>query len=306
MKRTALWVAALSALLILVTACGGSRQSTKSKLAGEIRIDGSSTVFPITEAVAEEFKKVHPNVRVPVGVSGTGGGFKKWAKGEIDINNSSRPIKESEAAEATGNGITAVEIPVAYDGLSVVVHKDNNFLTCITMADLKKIWDTNSTVKLWSDVNPAYPAENIRLYGPGTDSGTFDYFTEEVNGKSQQSRSDFTASEDDHILVEGVAGNRFSLGYFGYAYYVESKSKVKLVQVDKGKGCVEPNDATIADLTYPLARFIYIYPSAKSMEREEVKEFVKFYLQQATELVSEVGYTPLPKRLYDEQLAKIK
>lgn len=325
MKRYLSMAAAVTAVALLVTACGSKANDTKtpagsttepakqeapkqteSKLTGEIKIDGSSTVFPITEAVAEEFMKVNKNVKVSVGLSGTSGGFKKWVKGETDINDASRVIKDSEIKEAKALGIEHIEIPVAYDGLSVVVHKDNTFLKCITKAELNKIWAKDSKVKMWNEVNPAWPAEEIKLYGPGTDSGTFEYFTEYVNAKARESRADYTASEDDNVLVQGIAGNKGALGYFGYAYYLENKSKIRAVAVDGGKGCVEPTDETIGKLSYPISRLIYIYPSNKAMERTEVKEFVKFYLTNAAKLVKEVGYTSLPAQMYTDSLGKIK
>ncbi|HYG60565.1 MAG TPA: PstS family phosphate ABC transporter substrate-binding protein [Symbiobacteriaceae bacterium] len=303
--------AALTAVALMVSACGGEKpaegpKDEAPKFTGEIKIDGSSTVFPITEAVAEDFMKQYKDVKVSVGISGTSGGFKKWVKGETDINDASRPIKASEVEEAKKVGYEAIELPVAYDGLSVVVHKDNTWLQCITTAELKAIWDKDSTVKKWNEVNPAWPDQEIKLYGPGTDSGTFEYFTEHINGKALQSRADYTASEDDNVLVQGVSGNKGSLGYFGYAYYVEHAAKIRAVAIDGGKGCVEPKDETISGLTYPLARLIYIYPSSKAMERPEVKEFVKFYLQNAPKLVAEVKYTPLAQAKYDEALAKVK
>lgn len=316
MKRFLMTTAALTALVMTLTACGGTKtEETKqtetakpaeSKLSGTIKIDGSSTVGPISIAVAEEFRKLHKNVEVPVGISGSSGGFKKWVKGETDINDSSRKIKQSEIDEVKKLGFDAVEMPVAYDGLSVVVNKENTWLKCITTAELKKIWDKGSTVKKWSEVNPAWPAEEIKLYGPGTDSGTFEYFTEHINGKAMQSRADYAASEDDNVLVQGVAGNKGGMGYFGYAYYVENKSKIRALAIDGGKGCIEPNDETIAKLTYPIARFIYIYPSTKAMERPEVKEFLRFYMQNGAELSAQVGYTPLPAKMYEENLAKVK
>lgn len=324
MKRSLVLMTGLMALMLSVTACGGTTapaagsgsstgQETKienthtgPKLSGEIRIDGSSTVFPITEAVAEEFMKIHKDVKISVGFSGTSGGFKKWLRGETDINNSSRAIKPNEVDEAKKAGIEYFEIPVAYDGLSVVVNKENTWLTCITVDELNKIWNKDSTAKRWNEINPAWPNEEFKLYGPGTDSGTFDYFTEFVNKKSGNSRSDFTASEDDHVLVEGVAGNKNSMGYFGYAYYVESQSKMRALAVDGGKGCVEPKDQSIADLTYPIARFIYIHPTKAAMARPEVTEFVRFYLQNAPALVKQVGYTPLGQKLYEAELAKLK
>ncbi|MFZ5817723.1 MAG: PstS family phosphate ABC transporter substrate-binding protein [Bacillota bacterium] len=318
MKRFLATTAMLTALAITLTACGGQKAATETpasgnnsqpatpKLSGSIKIDGSSTVGPISIAVAEEFMKIHKDVKVSVGISGSSGGFKKWVKGEIDINDSSRKIKDSEVQEAKKNGFEAVEMPVAYDGLSVVVSKENTWLKCITRDELKKIWDKGSTVKKWSEVNPSWPDEEIKLYGAGTDSGTFEYFTEYVNGKAMQSRADYTASEDDNVLVQGVSGNKNSLGYFGYAYYIENKDKIRAVAVDGGKGCVEPNDETIANLTYPIARLIYIYPSTKAMERPEVKEFLTFYNQHGAELSKQVGYTPLPAKMYQENLAKIK
>lgn len=319
MKRTLVTTAALTALALTLTACGAKTEATKPgadkqepakqegpKLSGEIKIDGSSTVGPVSMAVAEEFMKKNKDVKVPVGISGTSGGFKKWVKGEIDIAGASRKIKDSEKEEATKSGIEGLELPVAYDGLSVVVNKDNAFLKCITTAELKKIWDKDSTVKKWNEVNPAWPAEEIKLYGPGTDSGTFEYFTEAINGKAKQSRADYTASEDDNVLVQGVAGNKGAMGYFGYAYYIENKAKLRAVPIDAGKGCVEPTDETIGNLSYPLARLIYIYPSTKSLARPEVKEFVKFYMQNGAQLSKQVGYTPLPAKMYEENLAKVK
>lgn len=306
MKRLKSLVTLVIAAL-LVTACGGAKPDAgAAKLTGEVKIDGSSTVFPITEAIAEDFQGQYPGVKVPVGVSGSSGGFKKWVRGEIDINNSSRAIKESEINDAKTAGVQPIELPVAYDGLSVIVNKDNTWMQCITMAELKKLWDTGSTVKRWSEVNPAWPGEEVKLYGPGTDSGTFEYFTEHVNGKAGRSRADYTASEDDNVLVQGVSGNKNAMGYFGYAYYLENKDKIRAVAVDGGKGCVEPNDTTIADLSYPIARLIYIYPSTKSLERPEVKEFVTYYLKNAPKIAAEVGYTALPQQMYEEGLAKLK
>lgn len=316
MKRSLTMVAALSALMMVVTACGGKNSTPASgepapkgeekKLAGTIKIDGSSTVYPITEAVAEEFMKKHKGVNVTVGFSGTSAGFKKWLAKETDINDASRMIKSTEKEEAEKAGIKYTEIAVAYDGLSVVVSKENTWLKCITKDELKKIWDKGSAVKRWNEVNPAWPNEEIKLYGPGADSGTFDYFTEYVNGKAGQSRADYTASEDDNVLVNGVAGNKNSLGYFGFAYYHENAGKMRAVAVDAGKGCVEPKDETIANATYPIARTAYIYVNNTALEREEVKEFTTFYLQQAPKLVPAVGYTALPQKMYDEGLAKLK
>lgn len=275
-------------------------------LSGTIRIDGSSTVFPISEAVAEEFQKLHKDVRVTVGISGTGGGMKKFANGEIDIADASRPQKPAEAEAARARGLEGIQLPVAYDGISVVVNPQNTFVDCLTTAELKKIWDQGSQVRTWKDVRPEWPAEPLKLYGPGTDSGTFDYFTEHINGKEKQSRTDYTASEDDNVLVKGVSGDRNALGYFGYAYYEENRSSLKAVKVDGGKGCVAPSTGTINDGTYPISRQIYIYPEKNALRRPEVAEFVKFYLTSAPRLVPQVKYVPLPDRLYQEGLAKVE
>lgn len=311
-------LAVVTALALVITACAQPQEQPapapdtqapaqpEMKLSGEIQIDGSSTVFPITEAVAEEFQKLHPDVRIPVGVSGTGGGFKKFTTGETDISDASRPIKSSEADAARQNGIEYIELPVAYDGLSILVNPANDFVQCLTVNELKRIWAPGSTITAWNQVRPEWPAETIKLYGPGTDSGTFDYFTEEIVGESKASRSDYTASEDDNVLVTGIAGDRYALGYFGYAYYAENADKLKLVAVDGGSGCVAPSDATIEDGTYsPLARPIFIYVSQKSLQRPEVKEFVKFYLTEGPELVKEIGYHPLPQARYDEGLKRV-
>lgn len=279
------------------------------KLSGAVKIDGSSTVFPISEAVSEEFQKLHREVKVTVGISGTGGGFKKFCNGETDISDASRPIKSSEKDACAKNGIEYIELPVAYDGLSVMANPKNEFITCLTTAELKKIWEPGSTVQYWSDVRGEWPREKIKLFGPGTDSGTFDYFTEAINHKEKASRSDYVASEDDNVLVQGIAGEKYALGYFGYAYYVENRDKLKLVGIDegKGRGCVLPSEQSINDGTYsPLSRLIFIYPNKKSLQRSEVKEFVRFYLVEAPKLVKQVGYMPLPKEKYEESLGKIQ
>lgn len=269
--------------------------------ATQVKIDGSSTVFPITEAVAEEFGAKNPKIRVTVGTSGTGGGFAKFAKGEIDINNASRVIKDSEAKEAKKNGIDFMPVPVAHDGIVIVVNKANTWAQKITTEQLKKLWQPDSQVKTWKDLDPSWPAEKILLFGPGTDSGTFDYFTEAINGKAQLSRKDFTQSEDDNVLVNGVSGNKNALGYFGYAYFVGHKAKLRALPVDNGKGAIEPNDKTINDESYaPLSRIIYIYVSKKAAKRQEVKDFVNFYIDNVATLVKEVGYVPLPAEKYQK------
>lgn len=276
-------------------------------LSGTIEIDGSSTVFPVSEAVAEEFHKLHPDVRVNVGVSGTGGGFKRFTAGETDISDASRHIKDTEAQAAADNGIEYYPLRVAMDGLSVLVSPDNDFVECLSVEQLKAIWEPGSAVSNWNDVDPAFPDKKIVLYGPDTDSGTFDYFTEEVVGEVQASRADYTASADDNVLVQGIAGGRYSLGYFGYAYYAENADKLKLVSVDAGNGCVTPTSETIENGTYaPLSRPLFIYVSKQSLERPEVKAFVEFYLDNAAELAQEVGYIRLGEAEYAANRDMIK
>lgn len=312
-KWVVLMVLALAAMVAVVGCGGGKTEEQKEpaadakKLTGEIKIDGSSTVFPISEAVGEEFQKLYPDARVTVGVSGTGGGFKKFTVGETDISNASRPIKDKEKEAAAQNKIEYIELPVAYDGLSVVVNKDNTWVDKMTVEELKKIWEPGSKVTKWSDVRAGWPDEKIVLYGPGTDSGTFDYFTEAIVGKEDASRADYTASEDDNVLVQGIAGDKNSLGYFGFAYYVENKDKLKVVPiVDENGNAVEPTMETIKDGTYkPLSRPIFIYVSKASLAKEEVKEFVKFYLTEGPKLVPEVGYVAMPDEKYQEGLSAI-
>lgn len=276
-------------------------------LSGTVSIDGSSTVYPITEAVAEEFLSVEPGVRVTVGVSGTGGGFKKFAAGEIDINDASRPIKDSEAAEAQAQGIEYLEIPVAYDGLSIIVNPENTWVDHLTVAELQQIWQPGSTVDSWDDIRPEWPAEPIRLYGPGTDSGTFEYFTEAINGEAGLSRPDYTASEDDNVLVQGITGDQYSLGFFGYAYYIANQSRLKLVPVDGGDGPMLPDEQTIQDGTYsPLSRPIFIYLNKAGVQKPEVRRFVEFYLDIVPQLVHEVGYIALPAENYRSSLQALQ
>ena len=296
------------ALLTLV-ACGGSDAPTSEleaeQLSGPVRLDGSSTVFPISEAVAEEYLTEAPRVRVTVGVSGTGGGFKKFLNEEIDINAASRPIKESEFEQANKKGIQVLEIPVAFDGLSVVVNPENTWVDFLTTGELKRIWEPESAVTTWKDVRDGWPDKPIRLYGPGTDSGTFDYFTGTINGKEQASRPDFTASEDDNVLVQGISGDLYSLGYFGFAYYLENQSKLRAVPIDGGTGPISPTPKTINEGTYePLSRPIYIYINASALDKKQVADFVSFYLESAGQLAQEVGYISLPQESY--QLAKTR
>ena len=294
----------VSALLI---ACSGDEEEESSSLSGTVEIDGSSTVYPISEAVAEEFNKVHPNVRVNVGVSGTGGGFKRFTVGETDISDASRAIKDSERDAAASNGIEYHELRVGTDGLSVMVSTRNDFLDCLTVGELKMIWDAGSSVKNWNQLRSSFPDRPLRLYGPDTDSGTFDFFTEEINGEAQVSRADYTASTDDNVLVQGISGDRNALGYFGYAYYAENADKLKLVSVDNGDGCVTPTPDTILSGEYkPLTRPLFIYVNKKSIERPEVKAFVEFYMEKGEELTREVGYVPVSPDAYASNLTMVK
>lgn len=315
MRRSVLPSMILSVLIaIFSTACSSEPQVIGEKegeglagLTGMIEIDGSSTVYPVTEAVAEEFRKEYPKVQVNVGVSGTGGGFKRFSTGETDISNASREIKPQESAIATENNVEFHELLVGLDGLSVVVNKANDWATCMTVEELKLLWNTGSTISNWSEIRPEWPDQKINLYGPGTDSGTFDFFTHEINGEAQVSRSDFTMSEDDNVLVIGVSGDKGALGYFGYAYYLENKDEINVVSIDGGDGCVVPNNETIENGEYkPLARPMYIYVNKASLTRPEVKSFVEYYLVNAAELVTEVGYVKLADEGYQAGLAAIR
>lgn len=298
----------LAALAMLVSACGDSSQNMATAdsdtLSGTIQIDGSSTAFPVSQAVAEEFRKEQPNVQVNVGVSGTGGGFKRFTVGETDISNASRPIKDSEREAAAANGIEFIEMRIGTDGLSVMVNNANDFVDCLTVEELNAIWKPGSTINNWQDVRAGFPDQRLRLYGPDTDSGTFDYFTEEVNGDAQVSRADYTASADDNVLVQGIAGDRGSLGYFGYAYYQENQESLKVVAVDGGDGCVTPEPSTIEDGSYkPLSRPLFIYVNAESLEKPEVKAFVTFYMDHGYQLTEEEGYVPVERSVYEANKA---
>jgi phosphate transport system substrate-binding protein len=278
-----------------------------------VKIDGSSTVFPITEAVAEEFQKARKGaVNVTVGISGTGGGFKKFCRGETDLANASRPISKKEMEECAKSGVRYYEMPIAYDALTVMVNPQNTFIKSMTVAELKKIWEPAAQGKInsWKDVNPAWPDQKIKLYGAGSDSGTFDYFTEAIVGKAKSSRGDFTASEDDNVLVQGISGDKGALGYFGFAYYIENQKKLKAVAIDGGKGPVAPTPENVDNGTYqPLSRPIFIYVSEKSLDKPEIRDFIDFYMKNAPQLVKEVKYIPLPAKAYAgnlEHLAKKK
>ena len=278
-------------------------------LTGTIVIDGSSTVFPITELVAREFAAVAPMVRVQLGVSGTGGGFKKFCAGEIDLAAASRPIKQSEIAACQALGIRYVEVPVAFDGLSVVVHPDNTWVTCLSVAELKRLWEPSATgrITLWQQLRPEWPASRIQLYGAGADSGTFDYFTAAIVGSEGESRSDYIGSEDDYLLAQDIAADPEALGYFGYAYYHEYQDRLRLVAIDAGDGCVAPSEATIAAGTYrPLSRPVFVYIRLDALERPAVAAFVAFYLHDLARVVQRTHYVPLPPRAYELAARRVR
>jgi phosphate transport system substrate-binding protein len=279
-------------------------------LAQVVKIDGSSTVYPVTEAVAEEFQKANKGLRVTVGVSGTGGGFKKFCRNEIDIADASRPIQTSEMEICRAAGVEYIELPVAFDALTVVINPKNAWLKQATVAELKKMWEPAAQGKIlrWNQVNPAWPDQPMKLFGAGSDSGTFDYFTEAIVGKSKSSRGDFTASEDDNVLVQGVAGDVNAIGYFGYAYYAENTNKLKALPIveKEGKQAVSPSPETVIAGTYqPLARPIFIYVNTKSLAKPEVKKFVDFYMAQGAAMAKEVKYVPLPANIYKANIKHI-
>jgi phosphate transport system substrate-binding protein len=286
-----------------VAAVVGGLAAVPAATAQVVKIDGSSTVFPVTEAVAEEFQKAKKGaVKVTVGISGTGGGFKKFCRAETDISGASRPILKKEMDDCKAAGVDYFELPVAFDALTVVINPKNNFIKTLTVAELKKMWEPGAQGKVtrWNQVNPAWPDAPMKLFGPGADSGTFDYFTEAVVGKSKSSRGDFTASEDDNVLVQGVSRDVNGLGYFGYAYYVENRDKLKAVPIVNEKGQpVEPSmEAVLRGAYSPLARPIFIYVNAKSLAKPEVKEFVRYYMTHGSKLAKEVKYVPLPDSAY--------
>jgi phosphate transport system substrate-binding protein len=306
-SRTAQTLLISFSAALLISGCGrGDSSGGATGAPRVITADGSSTVAPVTEAVAEEFQRANPGTRVTVGTSGTGGGFQKFCRGETDISDASRPITPKEAEACTAAGVTFIEIPVAYDGLAVVVHPSNTWATSMTVAELKKLWEPAAQGKVtrWSQIRSGWPDREIHLFGAGVDSGTFDYFTEAIAGKSKASRGDYTSSEDDNVIVQGVGGDDNALGYFGYAYYEQNRDKLKLVAIDdgddsNGKGPIAPSPETVKNGTYrPLSRPIFIYPKVAALERPEVKNFVDFYLNQGVPLIREVGYIPLTDQEY--------
>jgi phosphate transport system substrate-binding protein len=289
-RTTSIALVAVAALAL--TACG-SNDDSGSGGGGIVSVDGSSTVFPLTSVAGELFEAESGNA-VTVGTSGTGGGFEKFCKGETDISNASRPIKDEEQAACEAAGITPTELTVANDALTVVVSKDNDFVSCLTTDQLKKIWEPGSKVNSWNQVDSTFPDERIALFGPGTDSGTFDYFTDEINGEEGASRTDYAASEDDNVIVQGVAGTKGGLGYLGFTYLEENTDKLKAVEVDSGAGCVAPSVASVQDGTYtPLARPLFVYVSDKALEKAVVKDFVRYYVENDAQIAEDAQFVPL-------------
>ena len=298
-------------VLALAAGCGGERgggadsggATGDSDLSGRIQADGSSTVGPYTTAAAERFRGVHPGVQITVGVSGTGGGFERFCAGETDLSNASRAIEDDEKTACAARGIEYVEFQVANDALTVVVNPENDWVNCLTVAQLKKIWDTGSKVKSWGDVDPSFPDAQMKLYGAGTDSGTFDYFTGAINGEEGRSRSDYSATEDDNVTVQGVAGDKGALGYFGLSYYEQNKDRLKALEIDGGDGCVAPTVENAQNGTYkPLSRPLFIYAKKESFDRPEVHAFIQYILENEREIAEAAQFVPLT----DEQLTKAK
>jgi phosphate transport system substrate-binding protein len=301
--RRRLFAGSAMLALALTAACSSSSDSGSTKeLSGQIKVDGSSTVFPLTSTAAELYGDDQPKVKVTVGESGTGGGFEKFCNGETDISDASRPIKDAEKQACDAKGIKYGELIVANDALSVVVNKENSFVDCLTVAQLKKIWEPKSTVKTWKDVDAKFPADPIKLYGPGTDSGTFDYFTEAINGKEGASRTDYTPSEDDNVLVQGVAGDKGALGYFGFTYYEENADQLTAFTLDG----VGPDVDTITSADYPLARPLFIYVKDESLTgKPQVEAFVRYYIENAISLAEANQFVPAPQSSIDEDLQKL-
>jgi phosphate transport system substrate-binding protein len=291
-----LWVVALG--------CGGE---SGEGLRGHVRIDGSSTVYPIAEALSEEFQLENPRAMVTAGLSGTGGGFERFCRGETDVATASRVIREAEARRCRDAGVEFLELPVALDGLSIIVNAENSMIDCLSTEELRRIWRPGSPVRTWRHVRPEFPGEEIKLYAPGTDSGTFDFFTETVVGEVGSSRTDFQASEDDNVLVQGVSGDRYSLGYLGYGYLVENRERLKVVAVDGGSGCILPSEETIRSGAYsPLGRPVFFYLDRQALMRPEVMALMEFFMVRADEVLLGTGLLPLPDTLYAENLRRIR
>ncbi|MBE9157354.1 PstS family phosphate ABC transporter substrate-binding protein [Nodosilinea sp. LEGE 06152] len=311
---------ALVAMMASLAACGGGSQTATpdagttetaagSDLSGTVLVDGSSTVFPISEAMAEEFGAAYPNVAVTVGVSGTGGGFKKFCAGETDITGASRPISQEEIDLCAQNGIEYIELPIALDGLTVVVNPENDFAQCLTVEELNTIWEpaAQGTVTNWNQVRSDFPSAPLGLYGPGTDSGTYDFFMDAI-GADGESRGDYTASEDDNVIVQGVSSDTNGLGFFGLAYFTENEGSLKAVEIDNGDGCVAPSAETVADGTYqPLSRPEFIYVKQSVADDPAIAAFVDFYIDSANaNLVDEVGYVSLPEEINEKVVARFE
>ena len=288
---------------------GEGASESRANLAGTVLIDGSSTVGPITQAVAEEFQLLNPKVRVPVGISGSGGGFNKFCIGETDLSNASRPIRQKEVDKCVDSNIEFIELPVAFDGLAVMTNPDNSFVDCLTVDELKRMWepDAEDTVINWSQIREGFPEERLILYGPGVDSGTYDHFTEVIVGAEGASRGDFTPSEDDNVLVQGISGDRNAVGFFGLAYYTANADRLNLVAVNGGDGCVMPSPESVNAGTYsPLSRPLFIYISVEAADRPEVQEYVHFYMENARELAGDVGYVALSDEAYKLALERFR
>lgn len=298
MKKTSFGiVASLAGLSLLLTACGGSTSdegAAGSDLTGQVRIDGSSTVFPLTGLAAEDFQLENSGVQVTVGSSGTGGGFEKFCRGETDANNASRPIKDDEAANCAEAGVEFGQLQVAVDALTVVVNPANDWATCLTVEELNKIWAPDSTVNNWNQVRDGFPDEALKLFGAGTDSGTFDYFTDVINGEEGASRTDYTPTEDDNVTVQGVSGSKGGLGYFGFSYFEENADALTALEIDSGAGCVAPSAANAQNGTYvPLSRPLLVYPSKQALTRPEVRAFFDYYIENDAAIAEGAQFIPL-------------
>lgn len=300
LRRSVAPVALTAAALLTGSACGGSDtvsvsgEGVEGDLSGTVRVDGSSTVAPLTTVAAQLFQGENPGVKVTVGTSGTGGGFEKFCAGETDVNDASRPIENDEKSACQKNDISYAQLQIANDGLSVVVNEDNDWVQCLTVAQLKKIWEPGSKIDNWNQVDSRFPDEELELFGPGTDSGTFDYFTEKINGEEGASRTDYSPSEDDNVTVQGVSGSKGGMGYFGLSYYEQNTDKLKVLKINGGDGCVEPTAKTVQDGSYtPLSRSLFIYPKGSSLDKAEVEGFVDFYVRNNADIAEKAQYVPL-------------
>ena len=304
-------------LLGLAIFCGACNESKKSReedykknsFDGEIKIDGSSTVYPITEAIEEQFQGTHENIKITIGISGTGGGFEKFCRGEIDINNASRQINQKEVDSCAAKNINYIPIQIAFDGLSIIANPQNDWIKYITVDELKKIWasEAEGKIKKWNQIRSEWPDEEIHLYGPGAESGTYDYFTEVIVGKNLSIRKDYIASEDDNVLVELIASDKDALGFFGFTYYEQNMDRLKLIPVDNGKGPVFPSIETVRNQTYtPLSRPLFIFINNNTIKKKEVKEFVHFFLDNVGTLAKEVGFIPLSEAKYKDEKKKFQ